>query len=203
MQLGIRSPIRYIGAFPTTQLLDDFNRADTGPPPSANWTTDIEATGALGLKVVSNQCASTGVGVLGNGWWNASTFGPDTDVFAPIPDDGNCALYLRLASPGVASSTDGYAGYFRTNDILVRRIDNSAETQLGATITISYSSGDSLGFRGADNQLFGYVKTGAGAWTQVIARTDNTYGDAGFVGLSLSGGGTTTKADEIYAATCQ
>ena len=42
-------------AFPTTGLLDDFNRADEGPPPSASWS--ISYGGPHGeLKVSSNQC---------------------------------------------------------------------------------------------------------------------------------------------------
>ena len=40
-------------AFPTTGILDDFNRGNEGPPPSANWTTLVQ-----GHKVVSNACTS-------------------------------------------------------------------------------------------------------------------------------------------------
>ena len=42
--------------FARTSVLDNFNRADVGPPPSSQWSGPHES--AMGVhKVTSNQCA--------------------------------------------------------------------------------------------------------------------------------------------------
>jgi hypothetical protein len=40
-------------------IMDTFLRADQGPPPSADWTTDPWGYGAVGFRVVSNRMAPT------------------------------------------------------------------------------------------------------------------------------------------------
>ena len=52
-------------SFPTTGILDNFNRADESPLTSAMWsTTPAQTLTTNKLKVVSNECqpiAATGV----------------------------------------------------------------------------------------------------------------------------------------------
>src|SRR5664279_4059548 len=65
--------------FPTTPVLDNFNRAGTTAPPSANWTFGQEDNGNLALAGDSATATSSAVGAnLDEGdYWNASTFGPN------------------------------------------------------------------------------------------------------------------------------
>src|SRR5262245_49483491 len=44
-------------SFPNpNSILDNFNRPDQGPPPSASWSNEY---GEAGLKVISNQLAAS------------------------------------------------------------------------------------------------------------------------------------------------
>ena len=53
-------------AFPNTPVLDNFNRANEGPPPSANWVGWIMA--ASNLIVYTNVCACNVAGNGDAGW---------------------------------------------------------------------------------------------------------------------------------------
>jgi hypothetical protein len=70
--------------FPTTPILDDFNRANEGPPPSANWSAYHASWGfGDGLEVVSNQCKGNSYNLCGD-WWSVETFGSDCEVYVTI-----------------------------------------------------------------------------------------------------------------------
>src|SRR5436189_297727 len=62
--------------FPTTNILDDFNRSNQGPPPSSNWVSDGSPDG---WKVLSNQ-ATPSVDGYAHDVWERDTFGPDSEV---------------------------------------------------------------------------------------------------------------------------
>src|SRR5688572_22948208 len=106
-------------SFPCTSLLDDFNRTNEGPPPSANWTTGVD--GSTGGFAVSSNTAVAQDGSFSSAYWNATTFGPDTEVYVTMVNTfgASCCgyrLYLRLASAGT-SGVDGYIvqAYNRTD----------------------------------------------------------------------------------------
>jgi hypothetical protein len=86
--------------FPTTGILDDFNRADAGPPPSASWTTPA---GETGLVVSGNQCESD-AGGPGWGAWNTIASGADCEVYATAGGAADESwfmdLYARLQALG-------------------------------------------------------------------------------------------------------
>jgi len=186
-------------AFPTTSVFDNFTRANEGPPPSASWTNDVLGSGASGLEVVSNQLAhGLGIGRKDN-WWNPATFGPDTEVYALIGTitGSQCRLYLRLANPGTASSVDGYL--YGVNHIggpanAVYRIDNSVLTQLGASESVTWANGDSIGISMAGSDLLTHKKTG-GSWADGVTRTDATYSASGNIGVALEDTDTATLDD--------
>ena len=86
-------------AFPATGILDNFNRANEGPPPSASWTTDNDSL-PNGLQVISNQCgspAAQGMGAI----WNTS-FADNQDAYCTLkvlPTSAqSLELILRLQS---------------------------------------------------------------------------------------------------------
>lgn len=68
--------------FPLTPVLDSFDRANEGPPPSSNWTSDAFGFGGGEFQVVSNQMTNTSSD--GNGFWNASTFGPSMEAYITL-----------------------------------------------------------------------------------------------------------------------
>ncbi len=62
-------------------LLDSFNRANEGPPPSSSWTTFVGS--GTGLKVVSNAVAGD-TGGFEKAYWNPTTFEVNQEVFATV-----------------------------------------------------------------------------------------------------------------------
>lgn len=207
-------PLFMGGAFPTTGLLDNFNRANEGPPPSTNWTGPVQ-TGEEGLRVVGNQCDdSTDTAKAGSGVW-VGDFGPDSECFStiavvPTSTQGQ-AHFLRVVSPNTAG-VDGYlsayinlvAGIY--NSYLSYRLDNNAYTQLGANDALTtLGVGDDVGAEMIGSAIKVYRRVGAGSWTEetTAARTDSTYTAAGRIGLRLDnqpeaddfGGGTVAAAE--------
>ena len=172
------------GAFPTTSVLDAFNRANEGPPPSSNWTTGIDG-GTGSFTVTSNEARLTN-GTLSSAYWNAANFGPDVEVYATIGSSiGPSRLHFRIQQEGTAGH-DGYAllAYTPTNELYIYRIDNGTQTQLGAAISQTISSGDSFGVSMIGSTITIYYKVGAGAWTSLGTRSDGTYTSAGKIGMA-------------------
>lgn len=134
----------------------------------------------------------------GSNWWNVATFGPDSEVYCDVPTliSGSATLktlYLRLQSPGT-SGVDGYRMNVKESDSswIIARIDDGASTQLGASATQAPAAGDAWGFEAIGSTLAGYRKPSAGSWTQILSRTDSTYGSAGNIGLRNGADATTT-----------
>ena len=98
------------GSFPTTAVLDNFNRANTGPPPSSSWAGPIQP-GHAQLRVDTNACVP--VGAEGQAYWSGASFGPDQEVYARVPAFNNAyvGLWLRVSNPN-ASNLTGYVVAF-------------------------------------------------------------------------------------------
>ena len=189
-------------AFPTTAVLDNFNRADGSPP--SGWSQPLY-TGDGNITINTNQLALS-TGTAANGWLDGATYGPDCEVYCTIPtlpSDGNPTdLFARVADPGTATP-DGYQlrqwqdasqDYFE-----VRRIDNGVGTTLGATINQTFAAGDSFGMSIVGSTIEVWYKPSAGAWTSLGTRTDGTYGSAGYLGIQIWFG--TVRVDDFGGGT--
>ena len=166
-------------AFPTTGIIDNFNRSDEGPPLSSNWTAVSN-----GHKVVSNTCEATISGDC-RSLWNASTFGPDCEAYITIVEETAwCqSVYLRMTTL-VNGTMDGYNCYADTgNDYIeIFRVENGGFTQLGASVAHTWADGDKIGGECIGDTIKGYIDSGSG-WGEEISRTDSSYPDAGYIGL--------------------
>jgi hypothetical protein len=195
-------------AFPTTGLLDNFDRANEGPPPSTNWTTAVlsgAGTGHDGVEVAGSGQLKGNGSADNFGQWNVQTFGPDSEVFCAIDtmaDTLFCILYLGLLNIG-ANTTDGYCLRFdkeaATDEFNIGRIDNGAITFLHAGVQQELTLTDSIGFERIGSTLTGYHKPVAGSWTQILQVSDSTYTSAGHIGIMLRGG--TMLADDFGGGT--
>ena len=174
-------------AFPTTGLLDDFNRAAENPLGNGTWLGPL-TSGLVQMSVGSGGSANRAIpasAAQGNSYWSAATFGPDMEVYGEAPAIGGAGefidLYLRQVDMGL-STRDGYrlAVVFSSSWSL-RRVDNNADTVI-ATATQLFSTGDSLGFEVIGSALKGYLKT-AGVWSLIISATDATYNSASTIGF--------------------
>lgn len=182
-------------AFPVTGILDDFNRADTGPPPGASWSSGSVISGSAGLTVVS-QRLTWSAGQNSNVWTTA--FGPDQEAYctlATIPGDNQqVLLYLRLKETG-ATTVDGYCAHFLRSDsfggarVYLYRVDNNVETQLGSIgndLSALISNGYKIGLRMVGSVLSAFTNRGSG-WTTVgNVANDATYAAGGLVGIAFT-----------------
>lgn len=174
-------------SFPTSAVIDDFNRANEGPS-MTGWTNvnDMAGSSGRGFEVIGNQAQCNAISVNMD-YKTATTYGPDVEAYVTIVDIGvgvdSSGIAFRLSDP-----TGTPTGYLviatASNNIQVYRIDgDSSVTQLGSDISQTVGDGDSIGVTMIGSTITVYYKVGAGAWNSIGTRTDSTYSGAGYIGL--------------------
>ncbi len=181
-------------AFPTTPLLDDFNRADGAL--GSNWSTPVESGEPGTPTIFSNAMVAPG-STDASAWWNPTTFGPDTEVFGTIPSasDKSAAIYLfaRTASEN-SSGSDNYTVVFilQSNTIEVYRNINNVGTGPILSISHTHTVGSQYGMRvstvGADNFIEVFKDGVSLGSTTDVGQAANVPGP-GHIGAGLFGGG--------------
>lgn len=193
-------------AFPDNGVLDTFTGTDGTTPPNSNWTNArIAGGGSQNVVIQDNAVSTASFNVDADAYWNAATFGAACEAYATIVNIANNqagSTWCRLVNIGVGT-TDGYG--LEWNDagssILIKRLDNTVETTLGATITQTITAGDSIGIKTVGDQICVWYKVGAGAWTELSCRTDATYSAGGSIGLSINGETTVGGMDDFGGGT--
>lgn len=192
-------------------LLDNFNRADEGPPPSASWTNGwINQNVGNGIEVFSNQARRNDTGdAAQDSYWTAPDFGPAVEVecvvsVIPTATGDDVRLGARLVDVGVGT-TDGYALLVARDatgqrDWFLYRVDNEVFTQI-ATVAdgASVVAGDSIKLVCNGSSIEGWHKPAAGSYSLILSAADATYAAAGKVGLAIKG--TAARVDDFGAAT--
>ena len=179
--------------FPTTPILDNFNRADSSSI-GGDWSQFMRS-GSYDMGISSNQEYNPDAEYNGL-YHDAAQFGPDCETYVTVavlpPYENYFALYIRLKDVTVdVWNYDGYqAGLWRYDNagndrlnLTIRRVDDNVLTQLGAGVDIGdHGNGDRLGIRAVGSSLELWYDDGAG-WELRATRTDGTYGAAGYVGF--------------------
>lgn len=199
-------------AFPTTSVLDDFNRSNETHV-TTNWTGGITASGECDL--VGNLLTNSGTGDE-TCYYDVSTFGAEQEVFVTFPDaanhqnDVNVRVYMCLQDGIGTSTVDGYGFRYRkitgaSNDLIqMFRLTNAGTSNIGTAHTEEFTSGDQVGMSISGTTLTLYYRSGGtGDWTQVDQTTDANHNCGGTrlgIGLFNSshdaddfGGGTTVE----------
>lgn len=185
--------VAYTNSFPTTQILDDFNRANTGPPPSGNWSQGpLQFTAGEGLQVSSNTVIRKPTGSYRqDNYWNPTTFGPDSEAYVTVVNKvstDEIALILRAKEIGSTTSDYYVLGVSLSDGVwTIQRQDNNNFNTLGSSFTQAISNGDSVGFSARGSTLTAWYKAAAGSWTALTSREDSTYLTAGYIGLQMAG----------------
>lgn len=189
--------------FPATPVLDRFNRANGGPPPSADWLNDDYYVPLGGLVVESLACTGTIItGGANPGYWSEIA-GPDCEAYFTFETLDTDGLYLgiRLSSRewsdlGANPST----GYFilvypAGNYVVLARKDGGTPVVLTSWMGLSLAPGDSFGLRGVGSELSVYYRPVGGDWLLLGTVDDATYGAAGYLALILRS--TTARVEDF------
>lgn len=203
--------------FPTTSVLDDFNRANAKPP-SANWSKIYWAVDNVSL--VSNQIVGAAASETDASYWNVETFGADCEAYATIAsratsgDYANMTLEVRIQDPA-ASTYDGYElevvmreGGSNVNILRIwKYVDNDYE-QLGSDIATTVNNGDAFGIEvtgTSTTTIRAYRKPSGGSWGQVgsdITDSSSPITSAGYIGVGFyNNASAATSADDFGGGT--
>ena len=173
-------------AFPTTSILDTFNRANENPlSDGGKWSSPI-LSGDAALKIVSNQC------VAGSGqsdsYWSASKFGPDCEVFVDIvatPVEPSIACRTSLENTGAPNAYFGNfvesGGFYQI--VLVTAGGNTTLVSTSGTLL----NGDSFGMSAIGSLISLWRKTG-GEWSLATSIVDTTLAGSGHIGAFMFSG---------------
>jgi hypothetical protein len=181
---------------PSTGTLDNFQRANQGPPPSSSWSLGpLDFTSGDGLVVLNNALARRASGSYRQGdYWNPATYGPDSEVWATAQSVGSSPydafnLYLRLTNIG-PKTTNGYglawSGNNKSNNISIQKFANGAFASALASFTQNLSPGDSLALQAIGSTLYAWYRPAGGSWTLLGSATDTTYSTAGYLGADMA-----------------
>lgn len=206
-------------AFPTTGILDNFNRANEQPVGGGWNVNSIAGPGVIPtLRVVSNQLANDAGGGTSGQYWDTQ-FGPDIETFAtigvkPPADNSNIAvLYARGQNLGT-TSLDGYVLYVFNNGTTERFLRIYREDDGNDTLLVTaqmtdgdYEVGDKVGIRVVGSTITAWENIAGAGWVQQATATDSTYAGLGYCGFVwLDGttgrmddfGGGTVRDDTVY-----
>lgn len=188
-------------AFPTTSVLDNFNRAngDAG----SNYTANGYNFGFVIPQISSNTLKRNSSGTS-DAYWNVAQYGPDVEAYIDISTDlvsDDYGFSIRFINP-VSANVSGYflhIGASAADTTKIERVDNGAFTVLGSSVAQTWATGEKFGVSAVGSTLSVFRYT-AGAWGAAYAtRTDSTYTAAGYIDIYITG--TTGRYDNFGGGT--
>lgn len=196
-------------AFPTTPVLDAFNRADGAL--GANWTSPVvtaEATPTISANVVIGPAS-----VRGSAYWNVATY-LDSEAYWTVPAGatGLSDLFMYARGGNFGTGTECNYGLFwqqSSATVFMRRRYNAANVLLNTVAGQSLAVGWQLGIRvqtiGGDYEVTAWVDPNIGTSSLIGTYTETggvtsfpLLSVAGNIGLGLFGSGTTTRAVDDF-----
>lgn len=181
-------------AFPSTPILDAFNRANAGPPPGANWSASGD------LVVDNNACESVTPGIQDCCWLPITGGSVDEAYVTTLTtvEQASPAVYLfiRVQSTSVDDpilrSYGLSVNHPNAGTTYVQLLKFNGAVEYLATGNFTWQAGDAFGLEsitsGGTVTLNGYHKPVGGDWTLVVSDTDALSGGwaGGHVGLALA-----------------
>jgi hypothetical protein len=177
-------------AFPTTGILDDFNRANEGPY-MTDWSW-MYLEGVLGdFRIVSQKAVPNNFAAnIAVNYFTPSTYGPDVEAFVTLDsgvESGQFILYYNLQQP----QTTGFDGYllvidFTANEFFIASVtDGAVDESVGTAITgTTPQMGDSFGIQYVGGMHNIWHKPAAGVWTLLGSKGPHTqYQTAGYIAI--------------------
>lgn len=186
---------------PTQGVLDNFNRADEGPPPSSSWLNGLQGSvDSTGIKVVSNVAVAN-TNAKAAATWN-TVFNADQSVYAQLKErtgQTDVRLWVRVGNPTLSSITgyqfryyfDGSA--FKMNAYYLS--DDSTSVQItspSANVTFDYSVNDYISVTPIGTTFYICKSSDGTSWTEQGSFSDSTKNTSGYIGISLEGNSATS-----------
>lgn len=193
-------------AFPTTSLLDNFNRANanlaSGNGPLA-WVV-AEDSGSGPAEVVSNQAGQTQATSL-RASRSGTTYGNDQELWATLTAlPGTAGRYIRFYLR-YSTTLNGYLCQFVRGSGSVlefhiyKEVGGSITELATATVNQTVALGDGIGFSVIGTTLQMWYKPTAGSWTAIRTVTDTTFSTGSRVGIGF--GDTIARIDDLGGGT--
>ncbi|MFA6039895.1 MAG: hypothetical protein WC733_00145 [Methylophilus sp.] len=176
-------------AFPTTGVLATFTGTNGDDLPVYSASFASAPTGASNLEIQSNAATGTVAGNCANALTTA--YGPNCEAYVTVATPASAGQVVFLIARSVQETSlatvDGYLLRYSasagTDTLTIQRIDNGAQTSLGAAFNQEISAGDSIGIEIVDSTLTAYYKASGGGWTSLGSRTDTTHSASGKISL--------------------
>lgn len=195
--------------FPTTPVLDDFNRANGGL--GANWASPADPVGPNTPTIDTNVVIGPS-GVFSSAYYSAETFGPDADGHCSLPGASfvSVALMTRIQNPGLGTYCSYYCDFDSAAGIRFSRNYNNANSGVLKTVALNAAAGWKIGLRtitvvGNIWNQFWVNKGGANGWEQAGEYTDvgavaafPLLANDGYIGFVQWGNGTTTRSIDDF-----
>lgn len=153
---------------PSTPVLDTFNRPDG--PAGVNWSVMNPASFAP-LKIVANAAADSSTTSFAWSFWNAATFGPNTEAYVTIASYGatdTIRLGGRIAGAGTTSSSGYYVAVAPNGIWSIIRIDGGPSTVLATGPTQPLASGDRIAIQIVGSKIAALHGTPSG-WAAIMS----------------------------------
>lgn len=168
--------------FPTTSILDDFNRADETPlSGGGNWAALDQFIANLDLA--SNRVTSSG----GYSYWTTST-DANCESYSTFISGSSVRIFARLKDVGGDSIFDGYCIAYVGGTLILMKATNSTLAQIGvSSYSVTLVSGNKIGLRCLGSTIEGWLYS-SGVWANVLSETDSTYPNGGYIGVGIDSG---------------
>lgn len=205
-----------VGSFPTTSILDNFNRANEGPPPSASWQNMFDWVEPL---IVSGNQAIPQTPVNGGAAIWKTAHGQDLEAYVTLSNAGIGAhpgvnLYFKIQDPATYADLY-YVGVFNSGGDISLVLYSLFSGYAGLTNTYPpvvtlptgpLESGFKVGVRMIGNIIEIYYARSGGPWVLFIGGTDeSSTGPAcasGYFGIeTIDNDGNSTALDDFGGGT--
>ena len=183
-------------------MLDNFNRANGGV--GTNWSL-IKPTGFGVMNVAGNAAVDSSSTAYAWNYWNAASFGPDSEAYVTISSYGASDVIrigARVTGGGTSTPSGYYVAVSATGAWSILRIDNGGSpVTLASGVTQTLANGDELAIRIVGAVMSALHYTSTTGWTRVLSydtsKDSTRYTTAGNLALEFKtstldnfGGGT-------------
>lgn len=163
-------------------ILDDFNRANTGPPAGPGWRNSGHWGDPTGFVTTGNQMAASGGGWRADSWATAYPRSGSVAFGITWATIGSGDVYYFLFSDHTAM--DGYALRISGSTWTIGVFDGSFDAI--DSVSQALSNGDGICMIADDDgHVTAWHRTG-GVWTKKLDVTDTTYTGDLYPGLSAA-----------------